>query len=172
MERERNYTIELVRFMFAINFLMIHVYNVMPRVLGIPTGPLFISGFDGIIPFMAFAGYFLMHAFKKNHATALSRGETAMREAWDYLKERLKNIWPVYAFSVAVGLVSVCMMRGLPFNKWPMYFVNSLLEFMGLQLTGFGFGNFATGPAVEVGIGGFTAANGPLWFMSGIFVCG
>jgi hypothetical protein len=53
-----------------------------------------------------------------------------------------------------------------------MYFVNTIVEFLGVHLTGFGVGNVAAGFAIDQGIGGLTTANGPLWFMSGIFVCG
>ena len=70
MKQERNYTIEFFRFMFAVNFVLLHVFILGPVRMG--GTPSFANGFDVIIPFMAFSGYFLMGHFKKQQAKGLT----------------------------------------------------------------------------------------------------
>ena len=53
--------IEFYRFMFAVNFVIVHGLMVIP--IGYLKGfPLFVSALDIIVPFMAFSGYFMMVA--------------------------------------------------------------------------------------------------------------
>jgi hypothetical protein len=162
MQKERNYTIEFFRFMFSINFVLLHVYAVIPLAMG--GTPLFANGADVIIPFMAFSGYFLMQNFKKNQALGLTKDISPSRQAWSYLKARLVSLLPLFMLTTAMGIIANTLLRGIPFSSLPMYFINCISEFLGLQLTGFGMGN------AFVGMGG--VANGPLWFISGIFVVG
>lgn len=171
MKKERNYTIEFVRFIFAINFLLIHVYAVVPRVVG--ANPPFVSMFDTIIPFMAFSGFFLMQSFQKNQAKLAGAQESAGRQAWLYLKGRLQSLLPLFAVSTALAGIGFLLVAKVPVIAWPKYFLDILCEFFGLQIVGFGYGNAFVGfvPDRPVGIAG-SMANGPLWFMSGIFICG
>lgn len=171
MKQERNYTIEFVRFLFAINFLLIHVYGVVPRVVG--AEPSFASMFDTIIPFMAFSGFFLMQTFQKSQKKLGEPPAPPSRQAWGYLKARLISLMPLFVFATLAAVIGNCLVLQIPVVAWPRYFIDVLCEFFGLQITGFGYGNafvgtIATRPA---GIAG-SMANGPLWFMSGIFVCG
>ena len=84
MKQERNYTIEFFRFMFAVNFVLLHVFILGPVRMG--GTPSFANGFDVIIPFMAFSGYFLMGHFKKQQAKGLTAQVPPSRQAWNYLK--------------------------------------------------------------------------------------
>lgn len=169
MKTERNYTIEFVRFLFAINFLLIHVYAVVPRVVG--AEPPFASMFDTIIPFMAFSGFFLMQTFQKNQA---KQGEMpASRQAWLYLKTRLISLMPLFVGATLLAVLGNCLVLQIPLAAWPRYILDIFCEFFGLQITGIGYGNSFVGAVATrpAGIAG-SMANGPLWFMSGIFVCG
>lgn len=84
MKQERNYTIEFFRFMFAVNFVLLHVFILGPVRMG--GTPSFANGFDVIIPFMAFSGYFLMGHFKKQQAKGLTAQVPPSRQAWNYLE--------------------------------------------------------------------------------------
>lgn len=171
MKKERNYTIEFFRFVFAISFLLIHVYHVLPLVVGAKSP--FISSFDTIIPFMAFSGFFLMQTFEKNSAKLLPGAQTPGRQAWLYLKGRLVSLLPIFVVATLLGGIGFLLIANIPPIAWLTYFLNILCEFFGLQITGFGYGNnfIGTVPNRIAGISG-SLANGPLWFMSGIFVCG
>lgn len=175
---ERNYTIEFYRFMFAINFLVIHSLMIFPlgylgyRLSAINTDYyLFESAFDTILPFMIFAGFFLMNHFKKLQAKGLNDGVSASRQAWTYLKQRLAGLLWIFLLAQFLGFIANGIWRGYEAAQWPVYFLASLGEFFGLQLTGIGMGN------QFVGVWGDAAPvmqllNTPMWFISGIFICG
>ena len=171
VKKERNYTIELVRFVFAINFLLIHVFAVVPRIVG--AEPPFTSLYDTIIPFMAFSGFFLMQSFDKKYKQLEGTPTTAGHQAWLYLKARLVSLMPLFILATLLAAIGFCLIIQLPPIVWPKYFLDILCEFFGLQITGFGCGNAFVGtiPERATGISG-SMANGPLWFMSGIFICG
>ncbi|MDR1644101.1 MAG: hypothetical protein LBT59_30760 [Clostridiales bacterium] len=165
MPKERNYTIEFFRFMFAVNFVMLHVYVITPMEMG--AFPTFLNGADVIIPFMAFSGYFLMQSYQKKLKSGLTEGISPGRQAWDYLKARLFGLMPLYLLATVMGIVANALTNSIPIALWPMYFINCISEFMGLQITRFGNGNaFSSVYPVSA------VANGPLWFISGIFVVG
>lgn len=104
MQNQRNYTIEFFRFMFAVNFVLIHACMIFP--LGFLKGfPLFVNGFDVIIPFMAFSGYFLMQGYQKKKALGQTT-PSAGRQAWDYLKGRLVALLPVFLLAQGLGFVA------------------------------------------------------------------
>ena len=72
MKKQINYTIEFYRFMFALNFVIIHALMVIP--IGYLKGfPLFVSALDIIVPFMAFSGYALMQFDQKRLQPALKK---------------------------------------------------------------------------------------------------
>lgn len=171
MKKERNYTIEFLRFMFAINFLMLHTLAVVPRAAG--ATPTWGTLFDTIIPFMAFSGYFLMQGFEKNRSALAAANVSPSRQAWHYLKARLISLMPLFVLGTLLGGIAFCVFAGLPLIAWPKYFLDILCEFFGLQIVGYGYGNAFMGyvPDRAAGIAG-SMANGPLWFMSGIFICG
>jgi peptidoglycan/LPS O-acetylase OafA/YrhL len=154
-KKERNYAIEFFRFVLAVNFAFLHVYAVFPMSLGATVT--FFNGAEIIVVFAGFAGYFLMQNFKRQQAASSANGVSASRQAWIYLKVRIISLWPAYVFTVALGIVAVLLRQELPLAAWPMYFINCICEFLGIQITGLGVG---------------ISAVGPLWFLSGIFVCG
>ena len=168
MKQERNYTIEFFRFMFAVNFVLLHVFILGPVRMG--GTPSFANGFDVIIPFMAFSGYFLMGHFKKQQAKGLTAQVPPSRQAWNYLKARLLSLLPLFIAVTVACIVANCMWFGIPAMGGVMYLINGVTEIFGLQIGGF-YGNTVMGSVAEKGISAVTTA-GPLWFMSGIFLCG
>ena len=69
--KERNYTIEFYRFMFAINFILVHAIMIFPlgymgfTMSAAKDAYIYEQAFDVILPFMIFSGYFMMQGFKK-----------------------------------------------------------------------------------------------------------
>ena len=168
MNKERNYTIEFFRFMFAVNFVLLHVFILGPvRMGGVGT---FANGFDVIIPFMAFSGYFLMAHFKKLQAKGLTEQTPPSRQAWINLKARLIALLPLFIVVTIACVIATSMWYEIPALGCLMYMINAVPEIFGLQIGGF-YGNAVLGTVAEKGISAVTTA-GPLWFMSGIFVCG
>lgn len=171
MKKEKNYTIEFFRFMLAVNFLFLHIYYVYPVKMG--ADPLFVTPTDIILIFAGFSGYFLMGNFKKRQAANLEKHieEKPGRMAWEYLKARFIGLWPLYLLAITLGIIATCVWRGIPFAGGVMWFINAIPEILGLHITGFGVGNGFLGFVGEKPVPALMAV-GPLWFLSGIFVCG
>ena len=170
IQKERNYTIEFVRIMFAVNFIIVHVLMVFP--IGFLRGfPLFLAGLDTIIPFMAFAGFFMMQGFKKQQAAAERYGLSPGHQAGNYLKARLIGLLPVFLLAQLMGFFANNIWLDTPISQWPIRLLNAIGELTGVQITGIGFGNASVGVWGE-GIRVHQLFNTPLWFISGIFVAG
>ena len=170
MKKERNYTVEFYRAMFAVNFLIIHALMVFP--IGYLKGfPLFTSALDIIIPFMAFSGYFMMQGFKKQQASGEVAQKGAARIAWEYLKKRLIALLPLVILGNLMGFIAINMWEETPLIDLPVRFLNAIGEFLGLYISGIGFGNPSVGMWGE-GVRVIQSLNTPLWFMSGVFLVG
>ena len=170
MKKEMNYTIEFYRFMFAINFIIVHGLMVIP--IGYLKGfPLFVSALDIIVPFMAFSGYFMMAGFKKQQARGELAEKGASKIAWEYLKKRVVALFPLVLLGNLLGFIAINVWQDTPLKEIPVRFLNAIGEFLGLFITGIGFGNPSVGKWGE-GVRVLQCLNTPLWFMSGIFVVG
>jgi peptidoglycan/LPS O-acetylase OafA/YrhL len=168
--KERNYTIEFFRIMFAINFLAVHVYMVYPTgYMGMPFQTIY--ALDNILPFMLFAGFFLMQSFKKQQKMAIEKNISPGRQAWTYLKARLIGLMPAFLLAQIMGFFVVRVSQQTPLSQWPIAFINHIFEFMGLQITGLGMGNGFDGIWGEAPRS-VQMLNSPMWFISGIFVLG
>ncbi len=168
--KERNYTIEFYRAMFAINFVVIHCLMVFP-IAYFNGFPLYVSALDIIIPFMAFSGYFMMAGYKKKQARGQLEGVSAGAQALGYLKTRLWALMPLTLFANLLGFVAKNIWQDIPLRDWPVHLLNAVSEFSGMFIAGLGFGNPSVGMWGE-GSRVLQIANTPLWFMSGIFVVG
>lgn len=168
--KERNYTIEFYRAMFAINFVVIHCLMVFP-IAYYQGFPLYVSALDIIIPFMAFSGYFMMAGYKKKQARGQLEGVSAGAQALGYLKTRLFALMPLTLFANLLGFVAKNIWQDIPLRDWPVHLLNAVSEFSGMFIAGLGFGNPSVGMWGE-GSRVLQIANTPLWFMSGIFVVG
>lgn len=170
MKKEMNYTIEFYRFMFAVNFVIIHALMVIP--IGYLKGfPIFLSALDIIIPFMAFSGYFMMRGFKKSQASGELSEKGASKIAWEYLKKRLIALFPLVLLGNTLGFIATNIWMGTPLKDIPIHLINAAGEFFGLYIAGIGFGNPSVGMWGE-GVRVLQCLNTPMWFMSGIFVVG
>lgn len=170
MKSERNYSVEFMRFLFAINFAAIHVFISFTK--SFPgEKPTYRWALDTILPFMIFSGYFLMQGFQRQKEHSLANHIDAGRQAWHYLKSRLISLMPIFLAGQFMGFVAVNLWFKTPVTSWPIGLLNHIGEFAGLQLTGFGYGSAFVGAwgdapaAVQL-------LNGPMWFISGIFICG
>ena len=69
--KERNYTIEFYRFMFAINFILVHAIMIFPlgymgfTMSAAKDAYIYEQAFDVILPFMIFSGYFMIDVYKR-----------------------------------------------------------------------------------------------------------
>ncbi len=170
--KKMNYFVEFLRLWIAYSFAAIHVFMVLPMMQGKP--PVFIWALDCMFPFMAFAGYFLMQGFRSSQATYKSSNMEAPKpasQAWNYLKKRLLFMGPVFLLAQLFGLVAIDIFKGVPITQWPLHLLNSVGELAGLQLTGIGLGNGFVGPW-GTAPDALMQLNAPMWFVSGIFVCG
>ncbi len=170
-----NYTIEFYRFMLAINFCLVHALMVFPMFVFGSNVPFFYAGLDVIVPFMAFAGYFMMRGFVKQEKQAKLMNKSAGRQAWEYLKSRLISMGPTYLVASIAGWLMINIWNGNRLIDWPIHLLNSVWELFGLQITGAGFGNPSVGTAWYPAPGAWPPVQmlgSPLWFISGVFVAG
>ena len=167
--KQRNYAIEFLRILLAINFCVIHVTTIVPPSF-LKSPPRWPFTFDLILVFMAISGYFLMQHFKGLQAKGLAQGNAAS-QAWGYLKGRLLGLLPMFLLAQFAGFVVLYLFKGLPLSQWPIAFLNHLGEFFGLQLSGFGMGNIVDG-AWGAAAPTMVLLNTPMWFISGLFLCG
>lgn len=170
MKTKRNYTIEFYRIMFAINFHVIHVYMVFAMMINRGV-PVLAWGLDVILPFMIFAGYFLMQGFKKQQRQAIECGITPGQQAWGYLKSRFLSLLPIFLTAQFLGFIVNQIAFDAPLHQWPIRLLNHIGELVGLQIAGIGFGGtfvgaWGTAPPPMI------LLNSPLWFISGLFVAG
>ena len=175
MKKEMNYTIEFYRFMLAINFCLVHALMVFPMFVFGSNVPFFYAGLDVIVPFMAFAGYFMMRGFVKQEKQAKLMNKSAGRQAWEYLKSRLISMGPTYLVASIAGWLMINIWNGNRLIDWPIHLLNSVWELFGLQITGAGFGNPSVGTAWYPAPGAWPPVQmlgSPLWFISGVFVAG
>lgn len=169
MKKERNYAIEFLRILLAINFCVIHVTTIVPPSF-LKSPPKWPFTFDLILVFMAISGFFLMQHFKGQQQRGLTTGSAA-GQAWGYLKDRLLGLLPMFLIAQLAGFVVLYLFKGLPIHMWPTAFLNHLGEFFGLQLSGFGMGNIIDG-AWGAAAPTMMLLNTPMWFISGLFLCG
>ena len=170
-----NYTIEFNRFMLAINFCLVHSLMVFPMFVFGSNVPFFYAGLDVIVPFMAFAGYFMMRGFIKQEKTARLMNKSAGQQAWEYLKSRLISLGPTYLVASLLGWLMINIWNNNRLIDWPIHLMNSVWELFGLQITGAGFGNPSVGTAWYPEPGAWPPVQmlgSPLWFISGLFVAG
>lgn len=170
MKKERNYTIELFRFIFALGFIAGHILIISfrtftPRESGVSM-PL-----DTLLVFIALSGYFMMQGFKRQQQTAIANSVSPVTQAWTYLKGRLRGLGVWFLLASLVGFIAIRIWKGTPISEWFDAFLNHLPEFFGLYLTGLGMGTpydglFGSQPAEYI-----TLAQ-PLWFVSGLLIAG
>ncbi len=177
MKTQRNNTIEFYRFMFAINFIFVHGLMIFPLGYLAFTASaagdyIYSQAFDVILPFMIFAGYFMMRGFKKNQAKGLTAQCTPARQAWDYLVTRIKSLLPLLLIGQLLGWLANGIWRGYTLAQYPSYFLACIGEFLGLQLSGIGMGNGFVGNWASTSAAVRLLCNTPMWFISGIFLCG
>lgn len=176
MEKKMNYAVEFWRFVCCMIFILVHVYIIYPTVYW-HTAPWIVDGnvmfkgsLDIIIIFYLITGYFLMKTFRKVKS---ARGEnekvTATQASTNYLVRRLKGLYPAFLICLLFGLVLTNLYNDIPLSKWLTVAIDSFWEWGGAVLTGLGIGNNTYGLMSD---GMHMLMNGPLWFISCLFIVG
>lgn len=176
--KERNYTIEFYRFMFAINFIAVHALMIFPlgymgfTMSAAQDAYIYEQAFDVILPFMIFSGYFMMQGYRKKKAQGLLDGVSASKQAGEYLVSRIKSLLPLLLIGMFLGWLGNGIWRGYTLAQYPEYFLSCIGEFLGLQLSGIGMGNGFVGAWGSTSAAVKLLCNTPMWFISGIFLSG
>lgn len=175
-KKKMNYAVEFWRFVCCMIFIMIHVYIIYPTIYWhikpwVVNGHVMFKGsLDVIIIFYLITGYFLMRTYRKKKLERKEGEEiSATKEAGSYLVKRLKSLYPAFLICLAFGLVLTNIYNDIPFAKWIWVAIDSFWEWAGAVLTGLGIGNNYYGLMSE---GKHLLMNGPLWFISCLFIIG
>lgn len=168
MKKERNYTIDLFRFIFAFGFVFGHMAIIFARMPNVEAATTTYA-LDTLAVFICIAGYFMMRNYDKQEATAKQENLHPSKQAGKYLFSRIRTLGVWFLFGNVTGFIGLCLYTHTPVSQWFDAFLNHLGEFFGLMLTGFNFGSNMHG------LYGTTTAenmliNGPLWFVSGLFI--
>ena len=178
-EKQRNYSIQFYRMMFCLSFAAIHVWQVFPATMGQP--PAQVWNLDCMLPFMAISGYFLMQNYKGTQKKLAAAGKELPApsvSAGRYMVSRFKGLYPIYFVGTLLGFLVQCIRMKPTLGQIPVAILNSLPEWLGIQITGIGIGNKYVGdvilgsPATGSGNAGSIMMNAPLWFISAIFLAG
>lgn len=176
--KERNYTIEFYRFMFAINFILVHAIMIFPlgymgfTMSAAKDAYIYEQAFDVILPLMIFSGYFMMQGFKKKQAKGLLNGVSPAKQAWGYLAGRIKSLMPLLLIGIFAGWLANGLWRGYTLAQYPEYFISCIGEFLGLQISGIGMGNGFVGAWGSTSAAVKLLCSTPMWFISGVFISG
>lgn len=110
-----------------------------------------------------------MASYKKNKSKRGKTETTATKEASKYLLKRIKGLYPAFLISLLFGLILSNIYREIPLSDWLFTAVDSIWEWLGGIVMGLGIGNNAYGLYTD---GMHALMNGPLWFISAIFIVG
>ena len=171
MKKERNYAIDFVRFFFAMGFVIGHMAILFSRIPGRESMNL-VFGLDTLCIFTCSAGYFMMAHFDKEMKRRKAEGDQTppTKIALDYLASRIRTLGVWFTVGNLMGFIGICLLNKTPISKWFDAFLNHLGEFFGLMLTGFNYGSNIHG-AYGTASSEYILINGPLWFVSGLFIC-
>lgn len=116
MKKERNYTIEFYRFIFAVGFIAGHVLIIslrsfIPRETGVSM-PL-----DTLLVFIALSGYFMMQSFKRQQEAMAAKQISPITQAWNYTKGRIRGLGPWFLLASFVGFVAIRIWQHTPITE-------------------------------------------------------
>lgn len=168
-KKEKNVAIEVWRFLIAIAIIGFHVGFIIARSCDGTNGYFmessnwFFGSSEVLLIFTLTAGYFMVSHFKKKNADKKYSQMSASSRAWEYTWKRVKTLLPVLILGYILGLL-ICTKFYYPnYNLQEIctMTINSIWEFLGFHAAGLR----STGNE-------FFNLNGPLWFISAIFIVG
>lgn len=169
-KKERNVAIEIWRFLIAIAIIGFHVGYIIARTCNggngyfmTPEAKWFFGSSEVLLIFTLTAGYFMTAHFEKRESDPEYAKKSASRRAWEYTFSRIKALLPVLVIGYVLGVI-ICTKFYYPdynLQQTLTMVVNSIWEFLGFHAAGLR----STGNE-------FFNLNGPLWFISAIFLVG
>lgn len=169
-KKERNVAIELWRFLIAIAIIGFHVGFIIARACDgsngyfvMPEAKWFFGSSEVLLIFTLTAGYFMVAHHEKREKDEEYMAKSASRRAWEYTWSRIKTLLPVLVIGYFLGIVFSTKFYYPDYDLQQILTmtVNSIWEFLGFHAVGLR----STGNE-------FFNLNGPLWFISAIFVVG
>ena len=168
--KKRNVAIEFWRFFAAIAIVGFHIGWIIARSCNgsngfwmTPTNTWFFGSSEVLLLFTITAGYFMVAHYKKLAKDPKYNERSALSRAGEYTWSRIKGLLPVLILGYILGTI-ICTHFFYPnygFKEICVMLVNSVWEFLGFHAAGLR------------SLGGeFFNLNGPLWFISAIFIIG
>lgn len=167
---EKNVAIEIWRFLIAVAIIGFHVGYIIARTCDgtngfymNPEAKWFFGSSEVLLIFTLTAGYFMTSHFEKRSADKEYMAKSASRRAWEYTFSRVKALLPILIIGYVLGIAFCTAFYYPSYNLQDILTmtVNSIWEFLGFHAAGLrSSGNE------------FFNLNGPLWFISAIFIVG
>lgn len=170
LPKTKNVAIELWRFIIAIAIIGFHVGFIIARTCNgsngyymTPEAKWMFGSSEVLLIFTLTAGYFLTAHHEKQAKNEEYLAKSASRRAWEYTWKRVKVLLPTLVLGYIIGII-FCTKFYYPeygIQETLTMIVNSAWEFLGFHAAGLR----STGNE-------FFNLNGPLWFISAIFIVG
>ena len=167
---KRNVAIEIWRFLIAVAIIGFHVGFIIARTCDgtngfymTPEAKWFFGSSEVLLIFTLTAGYFMTAHFEKRAVDKKYTEMSASRRAFEYTFSRVKVLLPILIIGYFLGIL-FCTKFYYPSYDLQQVLtmtVNSAWEFLGFHAAGLR----STGNE-------FFNLNGPLWFISAIFIVG
>lgn len=167
---EKNVAIEIWRFLIAVAIIGFHVGFIIARTCDgtngfymTPEAKWFFGSSEVLLIFTLTAGYFMTAHFEKRSTDKEYMAKSASRRAWEYTFSRIKALLPILVIGYVLGIAFCTKFYYPSYNLQEILTmtVNSIWEFLGFHAAGLrSSGNE------------FFNLNGPLWFISAIFIVG
>lgn len=165
MKKERITTIDLWKFILTVAIAIGHLNSFVWKGTG---ENLIFTGGRVLAFFMFISGYFLMDYYQKNK----KKTKNVAKEAWLYTGKRFSSLYPALLGGVTLAfIVRNAITKTKLLDIFPI-FMDSIWEFLGIsQIGAVGLAEQTTG-AVALTTGVSTLWNGPLWYVSALFISG
>ena len=167
---KRNVAIELWRFLIAVAIIGFHVGFIIARTCDgtngfymIPEAKWFFGSSEVLLIFTLTAGYFMTAHYEKRALNSSYTEMSASKRAWEYTFARIKVLLPILVIGYLLGIAFCTKFYYPSYNLQQILTmtVNSAWEFLGFHAAG-----------LRSGGNEFFNLNGPLWFISAIFIVG
>lgn len=170
--KERNYTVDLWRFIFTIVLSFGH-FNEFGCKMGLrmDAESFIFKGDHQLAFFLLLSGYFMMAAFQSKKNRLGGAPMSAGREAWGYFGKRYLALAPVLFIGALMDFIIQNIQNKTPVKELFYLFIGSLQYFLGIDQTYYVAGGSRINQAIEAGTYS-VVWNGPLWYLSAMIIAG
>lgn len=146
-QKDKNLSIEFLRFLFALLVVMVHTYELRPEN---PDSYPFVGGYIAVEFFLILSGYFTLKSISEIEADSDKCGKIALHLTW----KRFKNLFFFILCSVMLQYIVEAIVQKMSFYTTAKNLMYSIFEILLLPMSGIYQ----------------TFFDSPLWYLSSFFL--